>query len=157
MSEAQTDASRQGSTARQASPTPWHVWVVGILALLWNAMGALDYTMTQTKNEAYMANFTPEQLDFFYGFPAWLVAFWALAVWGGLVGAILLLLRKRLAFAVLAVSFLCMVVTAIHNYGFSNALEILGTFGTVFTCVIFVVALALVLYARAMARRQVLT
>jgi len=27
--------------------TPWHVWVVGIVALLWNAMGALDYTMTE--------------------------------------------------------------------------------------------------------------
>ena len=109
------------------------------------------------KNEAYMANFTPEQLEFFYSFPAWLVAFWAIAVWGGLIGAIFLLLRKRLAVPVLSASLVCMVVTAIHNYGFSNALEILGTFGAVFTLVIFIVALALLLYARAIAERGVLT
>ena len=34
-----------------------------------------------------MANFTQEQLDFFYGFPQWLIAFWAIAVWGSLLGA----------------------------------------------------------------------
>ena len=52
---------------------PWHLWVVGVVALLLSAMGALDYVMTQTKNDSYMSNFTPERLEFFYGFPAWVV------------------------------------------------------------------------------------
>ena len=34
---------------------PKHLWIVGILSLLWNAMSAFDYKMTQTKNESYMA------------------------------------------------------------------------------------------------------
>ena len=68
--------------------TPKHLWIIGVLALLWNAMGAFDYLMTQTENEGYMSNFSPEQLEFFYGFPAWLVAFWALAVWGGVLSSI---------------------------------------------------------------------
>ena len=25
--------------------TPWHVWVVGIVALLWSSVGAMDYLM----------------------------------------------------------------------------------------------------------------
>ena len=58
----------------QATRTPRHLWVVGIVVLLWNLLGAWDYIMTETKNEAYMGQFTPEQLEFFYGFPAWLVA-----------------------------------------------------------------------------------
>ena len=65
----------------QATQTPRHLWIVGIVALLWNLIGAMDYIMTQTRNEAYMDQFTPEQLEFFYGFPVWLIAFWALAVW----------------------------------------------------------------------------
>lgn len=32
--------------------TPWHLWLLGIFALLWSGMGALDYVMTQTRNEA---------------------------------------------------------------------------------------------------------
>ena len=140
----------------QATRTPRHLWIVGIVALLWNLMGAVDYVMTQTKNEAYMGQFTPEQLDFFYGFPAWLVAFWAIAVWGGVLGAVLLLLRKKLAFPVLLVSFLCMVVTTIHNYAFAGAAEIVGGTAAFFSVVIFIVALLLVIYARAMATRGVL-
>lgn len=76
---------------------PWHLWVVGIVAVLWDSMGAYDYLMTQTENEQYMSGFTPEQLEFFHGFPTWVVAFWALAIWGGLLGAFLLLFRKKLA------------------------------------------------------------
>ena len=59
---------------------PWHLWAVGIVGLLWSGMGAFDYLMTQTENESYMAQFSPEQLEFFYGFPTWTVAFWAIAV-----------------------------------------------------------------------------
>ena len=73
--------------------TPWHLWVMGVVALLWSAMGALDYVMTQTMNEAYMSQFTPEQLAFFTSFPTWVVAAWAVAVWGGVLGATMLLMK----------------------------------------------------------------
>ena len=140
----------------QAPGAPRHLWIVGIVSLLWNLMGAMDYVMTQTKNEAYMGQFSPEQLEFFYGFPVWLVAFWAIAVWGGVLGVVLLLMRKKLAVSVLAVSFLCMVVTSIYNYGFAGGIDIVGGTGFLISVVIFGIALALVVYARAMARRGVL-
>lgn len=135
---------------------PRHLWVIGTLGLLWNSIGAFDYVMTQTRNESYMGQFTAEQLDFFYGFPAWVVAFWALAVWGGLLGTALLLLRKRLAEPVLLGSFLAMVVTAVHNFLLSNGLEVMGGVGVAFTGLIFAFALGLWLYARAMVERGVL-
>ena len=147
--------SEQAAATPQRAP--WHLWAVGILGLLWDMGGAGDYLMTQTQNEAYMSRFTPEQLEFFYGFPTWLVAFWALAVWGGVLGTLLILLRKRLAVPVLLVSFLSMCVTAVHNFLLSNGLEVMGGMGAVFSVLIFVIALFLWLYARAMAERGVLT
>ena len=137
-------------------PRPKHLLVIGILAVLWDSMGAFDYVMTQTQNEAYMSNFTAEQLEFFYNFPSWVVFFWAIAVWGGLAGAVLLLMRKRLAVPVLLTSFVSMVITAIHNFFIANGLEIMGTGGALFSAAIFVIALALWLYARAMAEKGVL-
>ena len=149
MSEDRTDSTRRA---------PWHLWVVGILAILWNAMGAFDYLMTETQNEAYMSQFTAEQLDFFYGFPAWVVAFWAIAVWGGVLGSVLLLLRKKLAVGVFLVSFLAMVVTSFHNFVLSDGLEVMGGPGAlVFSALVFVFALFLYLYARVMRDRGVLT
>ncbi len=145
-------------TTAETTGRPWHLWLVGILGFLWNLMGAYDYLMTQTENEAYMSNFTPEQLEFFYGFPSWVVAFWALAVWGGVLGTVLLLFRKRLAVPVFLVSLLSMVVTSLHNFVLSNGLEVMeGAGSMIFTALIFLVALGLWIYSRAMAKRGVLS
>jgi hypothetical protein len=147
-----SDASLPG-----AARTPKHLWVVGILSLLWNAVGAFDYVMTETKNEAYMKGFTPEQLEYFYGFPAWVVACWAIAVWGGVVGSLLLLLRKRLAVPVFVVSFAAMVVTTIHNFVLTDGMRIMGGAGVAaFSAAIFLIALGLVVYSRAMRAKGVL-
>lgn len=90
--------------------------MAGTLGTLWNSVGAFDHLMTETRNEAYMSRFTPEQLKYFYGFPAWVVAFWAIAVWGGVAGALLLLARRRVAVPVLLASLASMVITSIHNF-----------------------------------------
>lgn len=143
--------------ANSPAKAPWHLWVIGIVGTLWSAMGAMDYVMTKLQVESYMAAFTPEQLEFFYGFPMWVNAAWAIAVWGGVIGCIILLLRKSVAVEVLLVSLIAMVITAIHNYGLSNGLEVIGdTFSLVFTAIIFVASLGLYLYAKAMRARGVL-
>lgn len=141
----------------QATKTPRHLWIIGIVALVWNLIGALDYLMTQTKNEAYMGRFTMEQLEFFYGIPAWAVAFWATAVWGGVVGTILLLMRKKSAMPVFVVSFVCMLVSMIYNYGIAGGADIMGGTGVFFSVVVFIVALVLVVYSCKMAGKGVLT
>jgi len=143
-----------GSTERAI--TPWHLWVIGGISLLWNGFGALDYVMTQTANEAYMSGFTPEQLEYFYGFPTWSVALWATAIWTSVLGSVLLLLRSKYAMHAFAVSLVTMVANAGYSYGLSNGLEVMGAFGAVFTLVIFIIALALFLYAKQMAGKGVL-
>lgn len=136
---------------------PWHLWAVGVVSLLWNAVGAMDYLMTQTRNEAYMSAFTPEQLEFFYGLPTWTVAAWAIAVWGGVLGSILLLVRTRHAVGVFAVSLLAMIVTSFQNFVLSNGLEVMNDpFSLGFSALIFLISIALVVYARVMFQRGVL-
>ena len=136
---------------------PWHLWVVGGLSLVWNAMGALDYTMTETRNAAYLKSMTPEQLAYLESFPAWAVAIWAIAVWGALLGSLLLLSRKCHATPVFVVSFVAMLGTMIWSYGVSDGARVMGGAGAVVVSgAVFVVALALWFYARTMDRRGVL-
>ncbi len=98
---------------RAGRATPVHLWIVGLLALLWNAFGCYDYLMTETGNAAYLANYAPDQLAYFNSLPGWLVAPWALGVWGGLIGAVLLLMRSRYAVWTFALSLLgCIAVVA---------------------------------------------
>ena len=76
---------------------PWHFWAVGILALVWNGFGATDYLMTQLENRGWFAFMgmdeatTDVALAWIAAQPAWMSALWALGVWGGLAGALLLL------------------------------------------------------------------
>lgn len=145
------------NTGTESNRTPWHLWVIGVLALLWSGMGAFDYLMTQTQNADYMSKFSQEQLDFFYGFPTWIEAFWAIGVWGGVLGALLLLFRRRLAVWVFLASFVSAAITTFQNYVLSNGLEVMGDAMSVgFTVLILVVALGLYFYARAMAQRGVI-
>ena len=150
------DFMRDSETARPA-PAPWHLWAIGVIALVWTALGAMDYVMTHTRNEAHMSEFNPEQLEFFYDIPAWVVAAWAIGVWGGVLGALLLLFRRPIAVWFFLASLLAIVVTASHNYLLSDGMEVMGDdFSLALTSVIFLFALGLFLYARAMRRRGVL-
>lgn len=82
--------------------TPIHLWIVGILALLWNAMGAYNYWMTRTGDTEYLQSMTPDVdpsaiLAWIDGFPIWAQFGWGLGVWMGLLGSVLLLFRSRWA------------------------------------------------------------
>ncbi|HET8750476.1 MAG TPA: hypothetical protein VFM42_07025 [Sphingomicrobium sp.] len=89
---------------------PAHLWVVGILATLWNAFGCYDYLMTNMRNETYLAQFTSEQLAYFESLPSWLTAAWAIGVWGGLAGSLLLLIRSRYSVWAFALSLIGAVI-----------------------------------------------
>jgi hypothetical protein len=90
--------------------TPAHLWIVGILALLWNAFGCYDYLMTETANAAYLKQVPAEMLTYIDSLPAWTTAFWALGVWGGLIGAVLLLMRSRYSVWAFALSLIGAIV-----------------------------------------------
>ena len=142
-----------------AVKTPWHLWLVGVLALLWNAMGALDFTMTQAHNEAYLKAFTPEQKAYYFSLPSWVVLTWCVATWGSLLGSLLLLLRQRLACHVFGTALVCSLITFIYDYGLSDGLKVMGAMATgilIFCGVIITIAVFLLVYARAMKKRGVL-
>ena len=85
------------ATTAEGRSTPVHLWIVGILALLWSAMGCADYWMTETANATWLGKMPADTVIYMNALPKWLIGMWALGVWGGLAGSILLLLRSRYA------------------------------------------------------------
>ena len=75
--------------------TPIHLWIVGILSLLWNGFGCYDYFMTKTQGATYVRSMMPDAdadaiVAYINGLPMWATSAWAFGVWGGLLGSILL-------------------------------------------------------------------
>ena len=90
--------------------TPTHLWIVGGLSLLWNALGCFDYLMTETANRTYLARMPADQIAYMHALPAWVTGAWAIGVWCGLAGSILLLMRSRYSVPLFALSFIGAVV-----------------------------------------------
>lgn len=97
--------------------TPWHLWLVGVLSLLWNAFGGYDFVMTNTQGETYMRGMgmTQPMIDYFNAMPTWMYVPWTLGVWGAVAGSILLLLRTRWAVHAFALSLIGAVVSLIFG------------------------------------------
>jgi hypothetical protein len=146
------DSSESGARPR----TPVHLWIIGVLALLWNMMGAFDYLATKLQLDFYMSQFSEEQLAYFYGFPAWVVSAWAFGVWGALAGSVGLLLRRKWSVWAFVVSIAGMVVTTIYNFGMTNGAEIMGSGAMVFSIIIWVISIFLVVYSWSLAKKGVL-
>lgn len=136
--------------------TPWHLWVVGLLALIWNAYPAYDFVMTMMHGANYMGNLPPEQVAYFDATPNWAKAFWAAGGWGGAIGALLLLLRSKWAHYAFIVSLIGVAGSVAYTYGMSEGGRISGTNGMILWAVISVVAGFLALYSRALVRKGVL-
>lgn len=145
------------ATTQGRSRTPAHLWIVGVLSLLWNAVGATDYTMTEMRNAAYLKMMTPAQMAWIDSFPAWAIGAWALGVWGAMVGSLLLLLRSRHAVTAFIVSLVGVFGTTLYQYVIAPpAGEPQSSSGLTMSAAIWAIAIALLVYARAMRARGVL-
>ena len=140
-----------------SAKAPMHLWIVGLVSLLWNALGGVDYVMTKTHNEMWLQGFTPEQIAWFDSFPIWANTAWALGVWGAIAGSVLLLLRRSLAYGAFAISVVGLVVGTIHQFIVAEMPAGLDTpGGRAFTALLWAVSIGLFFYARRMRANGVL-
>lgn len=135
----------------EVTKTPAHLWIVGVLSLLWNAMGAAVYSLTMMRHPLAMEGADPEMVAAIDASPFWANGAWALGVWGALVGSILLLARKRLAVAAFVLSLLGLIAVGAYEYASGMPTNLVQT------AAIWAIAVALLWYANAMAKRGVLS
>jgi hypothetical protein len=137
--------------------TPVHLWVVGAGSAAWNGFGAFNYFVTQTRNEAFLAQMSDEQRSFIENAPAWLDASWAFGVWGALAGSLLLLARSRHAVTAFLVSLAGLAVNTLGQLTVSETSPHLDSSGQIaLHAAIWAIAIGLLVYAVRMRRRGVL-
>ena len=93
----------------------WSFWIIIVVTLIFNVMGVINYFVQM--NADSLASFPEKYRPIIEGRPAWATAAFAIAVFGGSLGCLLLLLRKSAAFYVLIASLLGVIVTMMHIFG----------------------------------------
>jgi hypothetical protein len=94
----------------------WSFWLIGVVALLWNVGGVANY-IVQMQSAGMLDSYRESERVIIEGRPMWATAAFALAVFGGALGCLLLLLRKSVAFYLFIASLLGVVVTMVHVLG----------------------------------------
>ncbi|MDH5234119.1 MAG: hypothetical protein OEW77_04105 [Gemmatimonadota bacterium] len=120
---------------------------VAVVALLWNLVGCLAYLSDVMLTPDDIAKVTEAQQAMHAARPAWSVGATAVAVWFGAAGSLALILKKRWAVPVLALSLVGVIVQDISIFLMSGTAQV-ETVAVVMQGVVLLISIALVLLAR---------
>lgn len=131
-----------------AARLPRTFWIVAVLATLWNLTGLAMFSLQATMSPEALAAMSPGQREVLLATPAWINIAYALAVIGGVLGGVGLLLRKRWAVAMFALSLAALLVQVIGTFLVTPAWQAMGPTALVFPALLLVIAFALLGFAR---------
>jgi len=128
------------------SSAHWSFWAIAGVCLAWNLLGCMAYLSEfDAENLSTLSETRRTLLELR---PAWATAAFAIAVWGGALGCLLLLLRKAVAFYALLASLLGVIVQMYYNLILAESTEVYGPGEVVMTVMIPLVALFLIWYSK---------
>lgn len=93
----------------------WSFWIISIITLLFNVMGVINFFVQM--NADSLAQFPELYRPIIEGRPVWATIAFALAVFGGSLGCLLLMLKKSVAFYVFIASLLGVILSMMHIFG----------------------------------------
>ena len=99
-------------------------WIIGVISLIWNAMGVYNYLIQAYQTETYTSSVNETQLAFMESMPSWNTALFAIAVFSGLIGTIFLLMRKKLAVPLFFLSFITATVMQLYWLFGTDAVDV---------------------------------
>ncbi len=126
--------------AATAKPSTWF-WIVSVLILLWGAMGVFAFYTDVTMSEEMLAAMDDYDRAMYLGRPTWFATVYGLATWGGFLGAVALLLRRRLAIVLFLLSAVAVVVQFGWVFGVTDLIAEKGAWTLIFP--IFILAIAI--------------
>ena len=128
--------------------TPTWFKVVAVVALLWNLLGCVAFFSDLRLSAEDLARLPEAQQALYAARPGWAVAATAIAVFGGVLGCIGLLLQKKWAFPVFVLSLLGILVQDFGLFVLAQGASLAGPVAVVMQGVVLVVGIGLVWLSR---------
>lgn len=128
------------------SKPPMWFWVVSGIALIWNAMGVMAYLGQAYMSDADLEALPEAEQALYTDVPAWATAAFAIAVFGGFLGAIALVMRKKWAKSLFLLSLIGIIVQMTYNLFISKAMDVYGPGGMIMPVMVIVIGLYLIVF-----------
>ncbi len=127
----------------QTTIPPWF-WIVTSVALIWNIMGVGAFIQQATLTPEDLATMTAAQQELYISTPDWVNWIFAISVFGGVLGCLLLILKKAIAKIVLIISFVAVLIQMWFIFIGSKAVDSFGPGGALMPVMIVFIAAGLV-------------
>jgi hypothetical protein len=122
-------------------------WIISIIALIWNFMGIMNYLGQAYMTDDMKALLKEGQRHYMETVPAWATAAFAIAVFTGFLGCLLLIFRKKFAKKVLLISLIGVIVQMSHGF-MSEIKDVYGPGGIAMPIMIIGLSVYLVWYSK---------
>jgi hypothetical protein len=127
---------------------PRSFWIISAVALVWNLLGVAAYVMQVTMSEDALMKLPEAERMLYENIPAWATGAFAVAVFGGVLGSLLLLLRKSWAVPVFTVSLAAIFVQDYYWFFVARSMEVYGPGGMIMPAMVIVIGVLLLWYSR---------
>jgi len=128
-------------------------WIIGIIALIWNLMGVMAYIAQAFMTDEMLAALPENEQALYVDVPSWVTAAFAIAVFAGALGCILLLIRKKMASMVFIISLIAILIQMTYNIILSDASDVYGASGMIMPIMVIVIGFFLVWYSNDVAKK----
>jgi len=118
--------------------------VVAIIALIWNLLGVLAFVGQMMITPEMLAELPVAEQELYTSTPQWATAAFALAVFFGTLGSLLLLMKKAMSTPILIFSLVGVAVQLLHAFFLSKSLEVLGPTSLIMPVLVILIAVYLV-------------
>jgi hypothetical protein len=123
-------------------------WIIAISALIWNLMGVMAYLDQAYTTDEAKALLTEAKKVLYDNVPIWVTAAFAIAVFGGVLASIALLMRKQIAKTLFLVSLIGMLVQMVYNFFISGAIDDYGPAEIIMSTMVIVIGVYLYLFSK---------
>ena len=129
-------------------PPPVWFWVISIIALLWYLMDMSAFFMRVFMADNVIKAMPENQQHLYRNMPLWVNIVFAAEVFGGVLGSVGLLLRKKWALPLFFVSILGVLSQTFHVYFLSDAISTMGTPAVVMPLVAILIGIGMIVLAK---------
>lgn len=141
----------------QTTKLPNSFWVTSVLALIWNALGVMNFVGQTFMSAETLAAMPEEQQALFESVPAWITVVFGIAVITGTLGSIALLLKKAWAVPLFLISLITILIQMLHGLFLTDMTKVMGTPAIVTTFMVIIIAIFLYWYAKKCEKRAWIT
>lgn len=129
-------------------------WIISSMALVWNLMGVFNYLTQAFMTNEVLASLPKDQQLLYEDVPAWVTAAFATAVFSGTLGALLLLLKKKIASTFFILSFIGIITQMTYGLLISENTNGYGPLGLIMPLMIIAIGGYLIWYSKKAAEHR---